>query len=153
VHRYDAAIAQLHKVLAMQPGFASAHMGLWGAFYRKAMYEEALAEARKFFSVLGDHEVVEALDRGNAEAGYRAAMRSAGDVLSARSNQTHVPAVRIARVYAHAGANERALEWLERAYDRRESPLIHIGIGWDWDSLRGDPHFNDLLRRMNLPSD
>ena len=153
VHRYDAAVAQLHKVLAMQPGFASAHMGLWGAFYRKAMYEEALAQARKFFLVLGDHEVVAALDSGNAEAGYRAAMRCAGDALSARSNRTHVSAVRIARVYAHAGANERALEWLERAYDRRETPLIHIGVGWDWDGLRGDPHFKDLLCLMNLPSD
>jgi serine/threonine-protein kinase len=151
VRRYDAAIAQLRKVFAMQPGFSSAHMGLWGAFYQKALYTEALAEAREFFAVLGDREIVESLDRGSAEGGYRRAMRCAADSLSARADRIHVPAVRIARVYAHAGENERSLAWLERAYDQRESPLVHLGVGWDWDGLQGDPRFQDLLRRMNLP--
>lgn len=163
VRRYDEAIAQFRQVLASQPDFSSAHMGLWGAFYKKGMDEKALAEAKKFFAVLHDQEVVEALDRGYAEAsqssrgghpsgaGYRRAMKLAGDVLAARARRSHVPAIRIARVYAHAGENDRALEWLEQAYERRETTLIHIGVGWDWDGLRGDPRFQDLSRRMKLP--
>jgi len=151
VRRYDEAIEQFRKVLTAQPDFSSAHLGFWGALYKKGLYEEAQAEARKFFAVLGDSEVVEALNHAGGEAGYRRAMRRAGDVLAARSERTHVPAVRIARVYAHAGENEKALRWLERAYGQRETPLAHIGVGWDWDNLRGDPRFQDLLRRMNLP--
>jgi tetratricopeptide (TPR) repeat protein len=152
VHRYDEAIGLFRKVLAAQPDFSSAHMGLWGAFYKKRMYEEALAEAKKFFAVLGDREVVESLDRGGAEAGYRGAMRRAGDALAARSQRSHVPGIRIARVYAHAGENDRALDWLEKAYERQEkSTLVHIRVGWDWDGLRSDPRFQSLLRRMNLP--
>jgi len=34
---------------------------------------------------------------------------------------------------------------------QRENPLIHLKIGWDWDSLRDDLRFQDLLHRMNFP--
>ena len=149
--RYDEAIGEFNKVLAVEPDFSSAHLGLWGAFYKKAMDAEALAEAKKFFAVLGDSEVVDALARGYTESGYRGAMKLAGETLAARSERSYVPAVRIARVFAHAGENERALTFLEKAYERRETALYHIGVGWDWDALRSDPRFQSLLRRMGLP--
>jgi TolB-like protein/tetratricopeptide (TPR) repeat protein len=149
--RHDEAIAQLNGVLAKEPDFSSAYMGLWGAYYKKGMLPEAFASAKKFYSVLGDREAVAALDRGYAEAGYRGAMKRAADALAARSRHTHVPAIRIARLYAHAGAKHQALRWLEEAYLERETNLVHINVGWDWDALRPDPQFQGLLRRMRLP--
>jgi len=59
--------------------------------------------------------------------------------------------VRIARMFAHAGDADRALHWLERAYDNRESPLARLAVFWDWDDLRPDPRFRNLLTRLNLP--
>ena len=59
--------------------------------------------------------------------------------------------VRIARLYAHAGENDQAMEWLQRAFEQRETPLMHLSIAWDWDGLRDDPRFRDLLRRVGLP--
>jgi serine/threonine protein kinase/TolB-like protein len=150
--RYDEAIGQLNKVLAVEPDFSSAHMGLWGAFYKKGMDAQALAEAKKFFAVLHDSEVVEALDRGYAGGGYCAAMKRAGETLAARSERSYVSAVRIARVFAHAGENDRALDFLEKALGRNENALVHIGVGWDWDALRPNPRYRAILRRMNLPS-
>jgi serine/threonine protein kinase/TolB-like protein/tetratricopeptide (TPR) repeat protein len=151
LHRYDEAIAQLRKTLRTEPDFPAAHLGLWGAFHRKRMDEEALAEAKKFFALLGDSEVAEALARGCAEAGYLGAMSLAAEKLAARSEQSHVPAIRVARLYAHAAETDRALEWLEKAYEQREPPLVHLNVGWDWDDLRSAPRFQDLLRRMNFP--
>lgn len=148
--RYDEAIVQLLKSVTTEPNFPAAHLGLWGAFYKRGMYKEALAEARKFFALLSDAEVVEALESSHGEAGYPGAMRLAGEALAARSKRAHVPAVRIARLYAHAGEKDRALDWLEKAYEERDSLLVHLGVGWDWDSLRDNPRFQDLLRRMNL---
>jgi TolB-like protein/Tfp pilus assembly protein PilF len=150
--RYDEAIAQLTKVVQAEPDFSSAHLGLWGAYFKKGADAAALAEAKKFFGILGDREVVDALDAGWSHAGYRGAMRRAGDVLVARYQRTYYPAIRVARVLAHAGDSERALEFLEKAYERQETPLYHIGVGWDWDELRSDPRFQSLLRRMSLPS-
>ena len=151
VQRYDEAIAQLTKALATEPDFSSAHMGLWGAYYKKGMNDEALAEAIKFFVVLHDHEVADALTRGYAEGGYARAMHLGAEVLATRSKRTHVPAVRIARLYAHAGDKDEVLRWLHRAYDEGETPLLHLGVAWDWDLLRTDPRFQDLLRSMRFP--
>jgi tetratricopeptide (TPR) repeat protein len=150
LQRYDEAIAQFHKVLEISPDFSSAHMGLWGAYYKKGMQEEALSQAQRFFSVLHDHEVEEALTRGYSEGGYARAMHLGADVLAVRSKRIHVPAVRIARLYAHAGDKEQALHWLQKACDERESPLTHLGVAWDWDFLRSDPRFQDLMRRVGL---
>jgi hypothetical protein len=72
--------------------------------------------------------------------------------MAAQSKHRHVPATRIARMFAHAGDKDSAMEWLERAYETRESTLIRLAVFWDWDDLRFDPRFQNLLRRMNLPS-
>jgi eukaryotic-like serine/threonine-protein kinase len=149
--RYDEAITQLRKNLRMEPDFPAAHLGLWGAFYRKGMHKEALEEARTFFKLLGDREVVEVLQGAAGEAEYAAAMRAAAERLAARSAATYVPAMRIARMYAHAGEKECALKWLEKAMEQRESPLCHLRVGWDWTILQNEPRFQSLLRRLNFP--
>jgi serine/threonine-protein kinase len=151
LRRYDEAIAQFRKVLRTEPNFASARLGLWGAFYRNGMQEQALTEASKFFELLGDNEVVEALTGGCGGSGYSDAMGLAAEKLAARSVISYVPAIRIARLYAHAGKIDSAQEWLEKAYEHRESPLVHLSVGWDWDSMRDEARFRHLLRRMNLP--
>jgi len=150
--RYDEAIAQLRDNLRTEPNFPAAHLGLWGALHGKRMFKEALQEAKTFFTLLGDHEVAEALQRGSPEAGYAAAMSAAAEKLVARSNESYVPAVRIARMYAHAGNKDCALVWLEKAAEQRETPLSHLRVGWDWTILHDEPRFHSLLRRLNFES-
>lgn len=149
--RDDEAIELLQTVLASQPGFASAHMGLWGAYYKKHMEAEALQEAVKFFNAINDEESAAALNAGYHQAGYREGMKRAADILTLRAQRSHVPGIRIARLYAHAGDTDRALLWLEKADEARETPLSHLGVAWDWDLLRSDPRFQELLRRLNFP--
>jgi tetratricopeptide (TPR) repeat protein/predicted Ser/Thr protein kinase len=56
----------------------------------------------------------------------------------------------IAKVYAGLGQKEAAFEWLEKDYDVHSGDLPHISWHPAFKSLHGDPHYNDLLRRMNL---
>jgi TolB-like protein/Tfp pilus assembly protein PilF len=151
--RYDEAIDQLVRVVQEEPNLSYTHMGLWQAYFKKGMDAEALAEAKIFFGILGDQEVVRALDAGWTQGGYRGALKRAGDLLAARCQKTYYPAIRIARVYAHAGEKERTLEFLEKADQRHETPMYHIGVGPEWDLVRDDPRYQTLLRRMNLPAD
>jgi len=141
----------LQKVLRTDPNFAFAHSGLWRAFHQKRMYEEALAEAKKFFALRGDSEVAEALESGYAQGGYAGAMRLAAEKRAARSKRTYVQPTQVAHLYAYAGEKDRALDWLEKAYQERNSQLVYINVAVQWNSLRDDPRFQDLLRRMNLP--
>ncbi|MFC1603811.1 protein kinase [Planctomycetota bacterium] len=149
-HRYDEAIEQLQKPLEMDPSFYPARQALWRIYRYKNLYEEAFAEAKKAFSLLGEDEVVKAMERGYAESGYRGAMRLAADELAARSKQRYVRPTEIARLYADAEEKDQTLHWLQRAYEERDAMLVHLRDP-DWDSLRSDPRFQDLLKRMKYP--
>ena len=149
--RYDEAIQVLQAALVSKPDFSSAHLGLWVAYFKKNMNNEAFASAVHFFEDLNDRETVNALHSGFAAGGYREAMKRGGDVLAARAQHSHVSAVRIARLYAHAGENDVALTWLEKAVSANETPTTHLAVARDWDALRPDPRFQVLLRRLNLP--
>jgi tetratricopeptide (TPR) repeat protein len=148
--RYDEAIAELGKALRTEPNLPAAHLRLWGAFYGKGLHEEALAAAKTFFEALGDKEVVQALQSGDSAAGYSGAMRSAAETLTQRSHSTYVQPTQIARLYAQAGDKDHALEWLEKAYEERLIAMVHLGVDLDWSPLRGEPRFQDLMRRVNL---
>jgi len=150
LRQHDDAIAYFRNTLRTEPNFPLAHEGLWVALHQKQMDEEALAEAKKYFDVLGDREVAEALERGYAEAGYPGAMSLAAEKLSERSKQTYVQRTQIARLYDHAQEENRALEWLEKAYEEREPALVDLNV-WPEGALRDDPRFKDMLRRMNFP--
>ncbi len=149
-HRYDEAIEQLQKPLEMDPSFYPARQALWRIYQYKNLYEEAFREAKKTFSLLGDQEVVEAMQQGWGESGYPGAMRLAAQKLAARSKQRYVPPTEIARLYSDTEDQDQTLHWLQRAYDQRDARLVHLRDP-DWDSLRTDPRFQDLLHRMNFP--
>jgi TolB-like protein/Tfp pilus assembly protein PilF len=147
--RFDEAIAQFRKGQSLDPHFADAHGGLWHALHQEGVYEEALAEAKEFYATIGDPEAAEALARGDAEAGYPRAMSMAAETLVARSNLAY--SLRIARLYSYGGEKDRALEWLEKAYEERVQDMIYLRVSPTWDPLRDDPRFQDLVRRMNFP--
>lgn len=150
--RDDDATAQLRHTLRAEPRLPAAHLALWGASHRKGMDPQALAEATAFYEALGDTEIAEVLKRSLKPNGdYGQAMCIAAGKLADRSTRTFVPATRIARLYAQAGANAEALFWLEKAYKDHEPPLVHLGVGWDWDDLRKESRFIRLLDDMKLP--
>jgi serine/threonine protein kinase/tetratricopeptide (TPR) repeat protein len=150
LQRYDEAIATFQKLLPAGPNKASNYLGLWGAYHRKRMFPEALEAAKQYFSTTNDSAFADALSPATDLTTYRASMRRAAEVMVARAQTTHVPALRIARMFAHAGNNDQALHWLERAYENRESSLMRLGVFWDWLDLHGEPRFQDLLRRLKL---
>jgi serine/threonine protein kinase len=123
-------------------------------FEREAKTLAALSHPNivAIFDIGKDHGAffVEALTSGYANGNYLQAMSRAAQKLSERSTRVHIPAIRIARLYAHAGMKEETLQWLEKAYEQRELPLIHLNIGWDWDDVRDHPRFQKLLQKMNL---
>lgn len=150
--RDDEAIAQLTATLKADPQYPAAYLGLWGAHARSGRHADALDAAARFFRLLGDGEIAQALDGGSGDARYRAAMRRAAVILERRAGETHVPAVRIARLCVHGGEPDRALDWLEKACDAREAALVHLPVAWDWDDIRDRPRFQGLLRRMKFPA-
>jgi len=59
----------------------------------------------------------------------------------------------VAAVYAGAGDNDKAFEWLEKAYDIRDPWILLINVAPRFETLRKDPRFKALLKKMNLPAE
>jgi hypothetical protein len=60
-------------------------------------------------------------------------------------------AIAVARQYALLGDRDQAFAWLEKAYARRDSEMPHVHLHGELDTLRDDPRFADLARRIGLP--
>ncbi len=149
--RYDEAIVQCRNALRTAPDSPVALRGLSFALHATQRYDELLDEERMRAMRRGDRELHEALASGYTEGGYQSAMRRGSDVL-ARGAARSLPYEEIAHFHLRAGENDRALDWLERAYEARDPNLPYIGSNPNYDSLRSDPRFKGLLRRMGFPS-
>jgi TolB-like protein/Tfp pilus assembly protein PilF/predicted Ser/Thr protein kinase len=149
--RDDEAMVQYRQALRSSPDLLVAHCNLWDIFFRKSMYEESLAEVKACFNSVGYPEVEAALVQGYAQSGYRGAMRRAADVLAERSRKTYVLPYSVAQLYLCAGEKARALEWLERGFEARDPNMLYLNVDTAMDSLRSEPRFQALVRRMNLP--
>ncbi len=71
--------------------------------------------------------------------------------LKDRSKQSYVPGYNFAEIYIGLGDKEQALAFLEKAYADRSMLLTFLKVDPQFDSLRSDPRFKDLLRRVGLP--
>jgi serine/threonine-protein kinase len=151
--RDDEAIALWRKLLRTSPQHPMLHWGLSVSFLRKAMYEESVEEMKASFSSIGDLEVEEALTQGYAQSGYRGAMRGAADLLAARARKTYVNSFDVALLYAIAGENDQAFEWLGKCLEERSPHMPYVGAYIELEPLRSDPRFQHLLRKMNIPVD
>ncbi len=149
--RYDEAVEHLRETLKTAPTDQMTLSALKSAYHLKGMHEEALEIWKTWFDVKGDGDAAEALMSGFAEAGYSGALSRVAEVMIERSLTTYVTPWQIATLYTRAMKTDEALEWLEKAYEAHDANMPYIGVDPIFDSLRDDPRFQDLLRRMNFP--
>ncbi len=151
--QYDEAIAEFRKTLKTAPDNWIAMSNLRTAYHHKGMYEEALEIWKKWFAAKDDQEAEEALTLGSMDGGYSGALSRVAELMVERSHTTYVTSWQIATMYTRAGKNEKALNWLKKAYEEHDGNMPYISIDPIFDDLRNEPRFQDLLRRMNLPVD
>src|SRR5262249_36973750 len=99
----------------------------------------------------GESEMAGALGHAYAVSGKRTEAEKALLALKERSTQQYVTPFDIALIYVGLGAKNSTFEWLEKAYEDHSSWLIYLKVDPRFDTIRDDPRYRDLLRRMNLP--
>ena len=72
--------------------------------------------------------------------------------LTTLAKQKYVAPYFLAGIHIGIGENAYALEYLERAFEEKSHWLIYLHMDPSMDTLRDDPHFEDLLHRVGLPS-
>ena len=83
-------------------------------------------------------------------AGRKREAENALDDLLALSKKRHVMSIAVAVVHMGLQDKDQAFAWLEKAYEDRNGWLSEIHADPTFDSLRSDPRFTDLIRRMRL---
>ena len=149
--RYDEADASLRKTLEMDPNFWIAHLFLGKTYLSKKEYPEAIAEFTKAREISGGNS--EAISMAGcvwAIAGDAAKARAVLNELKALANERYVPSTNLAALYCALGEKDEAIAWLDKAYEDRDIRLNRLKVEPKWDSIRSDPRFVAIVKRMGL---
>ena len=151
---YDHAIEQFQKTLELDHNFPPALNFLPAAYEQKGMYSEAVAQFKKAIPLTGGSEWTlsrAGLGHVYAVTGKKSEARTVLNELKQSAKQEYLPAPSVALIYAGLGEKDQAFAWLDKGYEDRSFQMQWIKIEPRWDSLRSDPRFQDLLRRVGLP--
>jgi serine/threonine-protein kinase len=149
--RYDKAIEQLRKTIEMDPSFYYARWRLGTAYELKGSLHEAMTEYQNARALNDDPTVLALMGRAYAASGKRDEASRTLDQLKEIAKHRYVPAYAFALLYAGLGEKDQAFQWLERGYQDRAFDMPYLKVDPLIDSLRSDPRFEDLLRRVGLP--
>lgn len=148
--RFDLALAEVRKILALDPNFLQAHFLLGILLAEKGEYPEALAAFQQATQLENDWTGKSYLGYVYGKMGQPAKAQQILRQLAATPPEQHVTALSYAQVYAGLGDKAQTLHWLEQAYANREQNLRLTKVDPVFDFLRAEPQFMDLLRRLKL---
>ena len=151
--QYDRAREQGGKCIEMDPNFPGGHMLIAAEAGARGRYEQAAAEFQKAAELGFGTEATSELGTAYALMGQRDKAQRVLSELLKLSTERYVRRMDIAKVYMGLGEMDRAFEWLEKAYQQREGPLVFLKLTWcRWNPALGrDPRLADLQRRIGLP--
>jgi serine/threonine protein kinase/TolB-like protein/Flp pilus assembly protein TadD len=150
--QYDTAIDGYKKAVEKSPNNAHFHFFLGEAYVVKGMYQEGVAELRKAVA-LNDEPArwdrYPILAYAYAVSGKRDEALKILDEQQRLAKQRYISPYNFAIIYTGLGDKDRAFEYLSRAYEEGVYVMNQFPVRPLFDSLRSDPRFTDLLRRMN----
>lgn len=148
--QYDLAIKQFRAVLDMQPDSARAHL-VHLAYTEKGQFAEALAGIEQWRRIEDGPWTWATEAYVYGRAGQQARARHALQKLEETNRRWHLdPAPMFAMAYAGMNDKDKALAWLQRAYAAHSNDLNALKVDPVYDTLRGDPRFQELTRRVGL---
>jgi len=151
-HRFDEAIEQYRRIIDLDPRSGIGRWSLGNAYVQKGMYAEAIAEYQLSIPLSGNSpDETATLAYAYALSGRRAEALRIIEDLKQRSQRMYIPPSLIAFIYGGLGENDKAFEWMEKAYVGRDFLMSVLNEEPLFDKLRDDPRFEQLTSRIGLP--
>jgi eukaryotic-like serine/threonine-protein kinase len=149
--QYGPAAEQLRKAVELDQNSWFSHYLLGLGYQQSGAFPEALAEFQTARRLDDNPWTLAQLGHLYAVQGKRADAQKVLAALKERALRRYVSPYFFARVYTGLKEKEQAFAWLEKAYEARDEALTWLKVDPVMESLRSDPRFADLLRRIGLP--
>lgn len=146
---FDTAVIEWERVLDLAQGDPALHFYVAWAREQRGEYEQAIALHERAIE-LSDRASLYVAGLGYAYglAGRNNEAQHILDELVARHANGLAEAIHVALVHIGLGNNEQAIDWLEKAYEARNSHMLYLRQAAQFGPLRDDPRFVSLLQRM-----
>ena len=153
---HEEAVREAEAILEVDERSFPAYWTLGAASLVTDQPEQAVLEFERGRELARGEPIMELmLVRAYAAAGRQPEARRILASLVARRKEFYASAWLIGRVHLALGEDDRAIEWFETAYRERDPRLPEIRWAQSfkgYERLAGDPRYQDLLRRMNVPA-
>ncbi len=147
--RNDEAIKEARKIVDLDPGFAYAYVVLWLALDKEGLKEEAAKAFITATELFGEkpeaNELRTVLERNGIVAMWRRRLRQ----IDTPTRRKSFSAVWRAMFHLRIGEKQKAIDWFETAYERRERWVVNLKHSPDVDALRDEPRFKALLSEID----
>jgi TolB-like protein/DNA-binding winged helix-turn-helix (wHTH) protein/Tfp pilus assembly protein PilF len=150
--QYDRSIAQLKDTLEMDPAYEWAHLILGQAYEQEGAFDLALPELHKAVELSHNSPLMlSALAHAYAKSGNSAEAQKLVLQLREQSTHSYVSPYYMGIVYLAMGKNDAAMDWLEKAFADRSNGLVFLKVEPELDSVRSNPRFTALERKLKFP--
>jgi tetratricopeptide (TPR) repeat protein len=150
--RFEESIALLRKAVDIDAGSPAAHASLAHSYAAAGQQQNAVEECGLALALnRKDRAVVVQVAAAYAMAGEAGEARKLADEAAKNWKPDGITAFWLASVYSSLGDNEKAFEWMEKAYQEHSAMLTYVKIMWTHSRLHGDPRFDALVKRIGIP--
>jgi len=148
--RYQDAVSQALKLLALDPQLAQAKLLLAEGYEGMGRYAEAAHVLEDLLKNEDSAAAMSSLGHVYALCGKADQARGMIGALDRLSKTRHVSPYQPALIYTGLGQKNEALALLGSSYEQHEAPLAFLKVDPRWDPLKGDLRFQQLLRSLGL---
>jgi serine/threonine protein kinase/Flp pilus assembly protein TadD len=151
--RDNEAADQFQKALDLDSNNVSARWGLGSAYTEQRRYDDSIAQLNVALTQSeGSLVIAGHVGYAYGQKGSRTEAEAMLRNLRMQAERQYVPSSAVALVHAGLGEKAQALDLLERAYQEHDFSMVFLEVAPWFKSLRGEPRFQQLVRRMQLPS-
>jgi TolB-like protein/Tfp pilus assembly protein PilF len=147
--RFDEAIATFQEALRISPDLPFVWLVIAASYHYAEKFDEAIEAEGSLLAALGDTDGQRLLLQKYADVGYQEALRWLADRSAEYSTATETLGWWAAFRYVHAGQEEMAIDWLQRAYGQRDPNLPFMRMP-EFENLHSEPRVRVLMRQMDI---